>query len=419
MRVAPLLLALLGCLPTAVAQPAFYATPSALAWTDGAPTDTLPPPPAAPSSEAPSQRWRGLTLSGAVLNDAFGVVPDGASPGATMLFNLDLQATLDTDALLGWRGGTAFLYALATTGTGSPSQHAGDAQVASNIDAPRGLRLYEAWLEQRAGAASVRAGLYDLNSEFYVTETAGLFLNSAHGIGPEFAASGGNGPSIFPITSLAARVHYATGSGYLQAAVLDGVPGAPNRPATTGIALSRADGALIVAEAGLRSGDERPTFRLAGGTWRYTALTESVDPGAPPRGNRGAYLVLEGRLAAEADATQGVWAFARGGVADARVSAAPASWGAGLVYIGLLPGRDADEAGVAVAALHTTSLWRAQARQAGTPLAPVELAVEVSYRCAVTPWLTLQPDLQYIIHPGFDRRAHPALLLGTRAELTF
>jgi carbohydrate-selective porin OprB len=48
---------------------------------------------------------------------------------------------------------------------------------------------------------SVLAGLYELNSEFYRLQSAGLFLNSSFGIGPEFSQSGLEGPSIFPSTS--------------------------------------------------------------------------------------------------------------------------------------------------------------------------------------------------------------------------
>src|SRR3546814_3364842 len=43
---------------------------------------------------------------------------------------------------------------------------------------------------------------------------AGLFIGSPHGIGTDFAQSGQNGPSIFPSTSLAARVQWAPAEGW-------------------------------------------------------------------------------------------------------------------------------------------------------------------------------------------------------------
>src|SRR3546814_3118125 len=50
----------------------------------------------------------------------------------------------------------------------SISDLAGDVQAVSNIETGvRALRLYEAWIDQKIGdAASIKLGLYDLNSEF-------------------------------------------------------------------------------------------------------------------------------------------------------------------------------------------------------------------------------------------------------------
>lgn len=51
----------------------------------------------------------------------------------------------------------------------------------------------------------MRIGLYDLNSEFDALDDAGLFINSAFGVGTDIGLTGVNGPSIFPVTSLAVR----------------------------------------------------------------------------------------------------------------------------------------------------------------------------------------------------------------------
>ena len=73
-------------------------------------------------------------------------------------------------------------------------------------------------------------GLYDLNTEFDALESAGLFLNSSQGIGPEFAQSGLNGPSIFPTTTLGLRAKWAPGSRfYLESVVLNGLAGSEVR----------------------------------------------------------------------------------------------------------------------------------------------------------------------------------------------
>src|SRR3546814_12299182 len=73
----------------------------------------------------------------------------------------------------------------------SISDLAGDVQAVSNIETGvRALRLYEAWIDQKIGdAASIKLGLYDLNSEFDALDTAGFFVSSPNGIGTDIAQS--------------------------------------------------------------------------------------------------------------------------------------------------------------------------------------------------------------------------------------
>ena len=184
--------------------------------------------------------------------------------------------------------------------------------------------MYEAWIEQSLadGKLSLRAGLYDLNSEFDALDAAGLFINPAHGIGTDFSQSGLNGPSIFPVTSLAVRLQYkASDDTTLRLAVLDGVPGDPVRPKRTAIKLGKGDGAMLVGELDQRVGD----WRLIAGYWRYTALfddlLDTARAGVPSqrRGAQGAYLRGEGLVAGTKEGS-GLDAFFRLGWADGTVS---------------------------------------------------------------------------------------------------
>ena len=59
------------------------------------------------------------------------------------------------------------------------------------------------------------------------------------------------------------------------------------------------------------------------------------------------------------------------------------------------------------------------------PVRDHEAVLEISYQIQVTPWMTLQPDLQRIFHPGgnvLNPDGSPrkdALVLGLRSTLTF
>lgn len=91
--------------------------------------------------------------------------------------------------------------------------------------------------------------------------------------------------------------------------------------------------------------------------------------------------------------------------------------GAGLVYTGLLPGRDADQLGLAVALAFNGDNFKRTRRNEGLPVDRAEVNLELSYRVPITDWLTVQPDVQYIIDPGALGELNNALVLGLRFEV--
>ena len=280
-------------------------------------------------------------------------------------------------------------------------------------------------MEQRFAGdrASIKAGLYDLNTEFDTSNVGSLSLLSSHGIGPEFAQSGRNGPSIFPVTSLAVRGEYRLDDSWLvRGAVLDGVPGDPAHPGRTSILLRRKDGALLVGELAYVHGETKASL----GYWRYTAGfvpfgQETIAlPGKRVRGNDGAYIVVERRLThggqPSADDKRGLSGFAQAGLADARFNRVARYLGAGLVYAGILSSDGDDRLGFTVARATFGTPSRASSATSDR-LAGAESVVEITYRTPMTPWLTLQPDVQYVVHPSAERTRRDALVFGLRFEI--
>jgi hypothetical protein len=47
-----------------------------------------------------------------------------------------------------------------------------------------------------------------------------------------------------------------------------------------------------------------------------------------------------------------------------------------------------------------------------------EMVLEATYQIVLTPWLSFQPDLQYVMHPSGTDIAN-ALVLGARATISF
>ncbi|RYY28531.1 MAG: carbohydrate porin [Sphingomonadales bacterium] len=357
------------------------------------------------TGEAESPILFEVTYTGETMSNVSG----GLRRGTRYLDNLDMVLNADLGGLAGWRGANVHVYGLYNNGA-SIAELAGDAQAVSNLEAgTRALRLYEAWIDQTiTPGLSLRAGLYDLNSEFDALDASGLFVGSAHGIGSDFSQAGQSGPSIFPSTSLAARIEVRPAKGWaIRAAILDGVPGDPARPERTVIRFGRGDGALVVGEV------ETPLLgaRLLVGHWRYTAAFETLD-GGRAYGNAGVYLRGEAPLL-DREGKQ-IAAFFRLGAANGDINMFDRFASAGIKMTGWIAGRPEDEVGVAFASAFTSRPYRLSAPSTGS-----ETAIEATYRTGVAPWLTLQPSVQYIRNPSADPSIGGAWVLGLRSEISF
>jgi porin len=362
---------------------------------------------------AEESRTGGYGFDAVYTADVLVNVAGGVDRGARYLDNLDVMLEVDVAAAWGFGAGNMFVYGLYNNGTTFADELVGDLLVTSNIDAPEALRLYELWYEFGEGPWSVRSGLYDLNSEFDVNETGGVFINSAHGIGAALGQTGENGPSIFPVSSLAVRMAYETEGYIVRVAVLDGVPGDPDDPSSNKVDLSRDDGALIVGELELPVGGDG---RLWTGYWRYTADFTSPFENRVFDDNDGWYLGGEhGFSIAEYDVA---W-FLRYGRADARLNPLDEYIGAGLVVQGPLAGRPDDRAGLAVGSGRTGKPFRNDLWQSGSEPEAHETAWEITYRARVNEQLVLQPDIQFVQNPGGSRALDDALVIGLRIEVSW
>lgn len=360
----------------------------------------------------------GVTFDAVYTGEPISNLSGGVQTGGTYLDNLDLQITADRGSIFGIPGLSGFLYGLHNNSNEFSAEYVGDSHVVSNIDAPGAWRLFEAWLDwapRDDDSVSLRLGLYDLNSEFDATETGGLFINSAHGIGTDFSQSGLNGPSIFPVTSLAFRVRTAWGTGgYGQFVVLDGVPGDPDDPGSNEIDLSDDDGALVVAEIGWSGGDWR---KVAAGAWVYTADFSPLTAPEGPQddGNEGWYAFADRTVWRGESASAA--AFLRVGQAEERFNPYDTYVGFGASLAGFLAARPDDELGLAVAIGLAGDGFEDSRQLDGLQTDSHETTLELTWRAPITDWLTLQPDVQYVINPGNDPALDDAWVVSLRFEL--
>jgi porin len=346
---------------------------------------------------------------------------DGRSHFA-YLDNLDVTATLDGEALFGIGGLQLFAYALYDNGHAVNEGIVDTVQGISNIEAPRALRMYEAWAQWQLGLVSLRAGLYDLNSEFDAIENAGLFINPSHGIGPDFSQSGLNGPSIFPVTSLGVRMQIEVGQWQARFAVLDAVPGDPEHSTRTSVQWNSDEGALYVVEVNHRLASD---VRTGVGYWQYSeafehlAQTDAEGAAITQANNRGAYVFVESAAIPLASVGGSLHAFTRAGWANEDLNPIARYAGAGVTWTGFVSGRADDQIGIAFGHAVMSDAWRTAQSASSLATRASESILELTARLPIGERFVVQPDVQYIHHPGADASKSTAWAFGLRCELGF
>lgn len=359
------------------------------------------------AADEPPPRLIGLGAS--YVADALDVADGGLARGGGVAGRADAWVDVN-GAALGASRLTAHVDFIAVHGPIFSDRWVGDSQGISSVQAPTRQHLYEAWVRWQVSdnaaplAIATKAGLIDVNTEFDVQSVAALFVHASHGIGPELAQSGPNGPGIFPMAASGAMITASTaGKVTLRMGAFDGQAGSMANDRLPAFRLPGTTGALLIGEVEVPLGEGEVQM----GLWRYTRPSARVDDEAARAASQGGYVLVEGPLAPH-------WhGWVRFGLADARTNPISAYLGTGLV-------REAGPWQLGVAMAHARLGARARAtmladRQARTH----ETSMELTAARPVMPWLTLQPEMQYVIHPGWDPDVQSALVWGLRIKLAW
>ncbi len=377
-----------------------------------------------------------------------GLKPGGVYQGA-LLMTLDV----DSQKLVGYEGGKFHASGLWLNGQKPFSdKYVGDLNKVNMMDFPNAARLWELYYQQKFldGKLALKAGVLSIDRDFIVPElynSLGDFtlLNQTFFFPTlAFDVYGLPFPGL-PRTpyGLAATPNSAPGAVvryepipqfYGVAGVYSGEP--DESYSGTQFPLSEAGGALTYYEVGYHlNGQANDTglegsYKLGGyyhtGNFLdvYDGVTASVlysaglpTPAVPTHaGDYGVYFLAEQQLfreRAKSDlAKQGLVGFFRVEGAPADRNLAQFGVDGGLVYKGLIPGRDWDTFALGLSYLEISDDIRrgqqnanAFAASLGAPapfgkLADYEGVIELSYKAQLTAWWTLQPSVQRVLHPG-------------------
>ncbi len=168
---------------------------------------------------------------------------------------------------------------------------------------------------------------------------------------------------------------------------------------------------LIIGELGFSVNEHQDSDGLPG-NYKIGAYYDTSDfallsdPGAKRSGNYGFYLLMDQMIYREGGpgSDEGLTPFATFTLAPSNdINTFPFFFSTGMVYEGLFPSRDTD----------TTSFGFSYGNVSKELIGQdFEVLMELTHIFNITPWLSVQPDVQYIIHPGGAGEIPNALVVG-------
>jgi porin len=408
---------------------------------------------------------KGLTFTFTYYGDAFANPVGGVKQGVGYDGRFGTIVDADLEKLVGWSGAAFHASVQQIHGTEFSATNLNNLMPVSGIEAPTSTRLFNLWIEQNFGAsANMRVGQFTAAQEFMVSRNANLFVNSSFGWPAIDAADLPSGGPAYAEATPGVRLQYKVSDQLmLRSAAFNGDPAGPgsSNPVDRdpyGLAFRVNDPPFFIVEAAYSYGQtfdsrENPhqegsrssrapnliegslpgTIKL--GAWYHSGTFADVGPvAASGTGNYAVYGVVDQMLWRVPGTTdQGLSYFLRGNIVPSSRNLIDSYIDAGLTYKGALPQRPDDIVGLAVAygriSPDAAEADRAMIATSGTamPIRDFEAAIELTYEWQVHENWFVQPDLQYIVHPGGNiaKPSNPtsalpnALVVGTRTTLRF
>lgn len=404
---------------------------------------------------------KGIDITGGYTAEVWGNTTGGLKQGTVYTGLLDFGATVDLEKLVGWQGASVSTTWLWLSGRDASEDLVGNFLTISNIAGFNTLRMMELWFQQNLfdDKLSIRIGQLTADSEFVISDYGSLFINGTFGWPAFMYTNIPNGGPGYPMGTLGVRVAVTPWDWLtFQSAVFQGnvFEQNVNRHGFKWD-LSANQGYTWLNELQVRWNHAEDTTALPGqakfGAWFDTA--DFADPyydesGTPladedssgnPRShpwNYGFYWILDQMLYREP--SESITSLSKDGKSKAvvekpsqqglgffgRIAFEPEDrnflgfyFDTGLTYTGLIPTRDEDQIGIGFGYAQLTNGARNTLKDEGSVATGAEMVLEVTYQAVITPWFTVQPDIQYIINPGGTQDLNNAFLIGGRASITF
>jgi porin len=375
----------------------------------------------------------GLKFAATYIGETLGNTSGGLRQGAVYEGRLNLAVDADLQKLFGLQQLTFHANMFQIHGGGLSRDNLQNFMVVSGVEALPSTRLYEMWFEQTWGKnqVSLKAGQLAADSEFFNTKYTDVFTNASLGwpaITSVNLPSGGPSP---PLAALGARLRVNVNDNVtLLGAVFDGNSAGPGTDDPQlrnryGINFRINDPPLLLGEIQYAWNNKKDDPHLAGtlklGGWRHfgnfpddhfavNGSTLADAPNAAPAdlpGNFGLYGVIEQQVYRVAGSDgRGIGIYGRLSTSPSDRNLIDLYADSGFELIGLSEQRPNDKFGVALGYARVSSRARAldadfrQLNGGNWPIRSSEKLLTAVYQYEIRSGWTLQPNFQYIVHPG-------------------
>jgi porin len=421
---------------------------SGLATAPGNATTKLPPVnrsfPLTPSTGHLFGTWggalpylesQGITPSLNFTSDMAGNPVGGITHGFTAANNLGLGLLFDLDKIASIPNTTFLVQVSERFGPSLTKKDIGNVFNVQQDWGGQTIRVVDVALQPKLlnNTLQLRVGRIAAGDDFLVSHYDYLFMQNGFCGNPVGIFFNAPGMTAYPNAAWGVLARFKpTKRYYLMGAVYDGDPSV-RANAHHGMDWSMHGPAFYIAEAGYQFNGQPGDTGLLGnykvGAWYDNAVYPEYSTQGPlltgqtTRGNWGFYTLFD-QMVYRFDKSihdQGIGIFGSFLASpNQNTSQLPYFFTAGVAALGLFPGRPNDSTGFGVLwGGFSNDLAAAQQRN-GVPSQNSETALELTHRLLFYDGaLFIQPDIQYIIHPGGTGTIANALVLGAQIGLNF
>jgi porin len=365
----------------------------------------------------------GVTLTSTYTTDLLGNPLGGNQQGFRYAGDLGVDSRFDLEKLLGLKGLLLDVSGSWRSGQNLSAKDVGNTFTVSQIFGGETARLYALALEWPSlldNRLDIRLGRIGTGDDFLASPLYTAFANFAFDSNPGSVPINIPSFSAYPVATwgLRAKVMPVDSWSVMAGLYYSDATLARNNVHGVDFSIRSSAGIFAIGELGYLFNQGQGATGLPGnykiGAYfdsdGYPDLSNAAQ--AEIRGNYGFYVLVDQMVYREGGSqnTQGLTPFAAVTFAPSDRNTFPWFFSAGLVYPGLIPGRDDDTAAFGLAYGKFSKYLSGQ---------HYEMVLEWTYAVAIAPWLTLQPDVQYIVKPSGTSTIANALVLGMQIAVNF